>query len=51
MALTTEMPREVVVAMAVRMLKNPTVTMEQILEFTDSIIVEASEVASAEVAA
>jgi len=55
MALTLSLPQNVAVAMGVRMLKNPTCTMEQILNFTDEMIVDAPEVApevnQAEVAA
>jgi len=43
MALTLSLPQTVAVAMGVRMLKNPIVTMEQILNFTDELIVETPE--------
>lgn len=46
MAVTLSLPHTVAVAMGVRMLKNPLVTMEQILNFTDNeLIVEVPEVA------
>ena len=52
MALALSLPQNVAVAMGVRMLKNPLVTMEQILTFTDNeLIVEVPEVASAEASA
>jgi hypothetical protein len=39
MAVTLAFPQTVAVAMGVRMLKNPLVTMEQILQFTNELIV------------
>jgi hypothetical protein len=51
MAATLTLPQTVAVAMGVRMLKNPLVTMEQILNFTDNelIVITPDEAVEADV--
>ena len=51
MTVTLSLPQNVAVAMGVRMLKNPLVTMEQILQFTDNelIVITPDEAVEADV--
>lgn len=48
---TLSLPQNVAIAMGVRMLKNPQVTMEQILQFTDNelIVITPDEAVEADV--